>query len=183
MRIQDQARPDEVAGLGIAFMAGGIYFILVGINVLPTPEAGAGAPPFIIFGAGLAFVLAGLNCMVRARSGNIRRESVGADRTPRWTRLSHRMFAIGLAGTMSIIGVWIAYGSGPRVFGASGPLAGISPAGEMLGRSVFALAAVIAWIYAIALSIGAVRRLFGDSEIAATQHDSSTPDSKAPTSR
>ena len=51
-------------------------------------------------------------------------------------------------------------GSGPRAFSLSAPFVEMQTAGEMVGRIVFALGAVIVWIYIIALTVGTVRKLF-----------------------
>ena len=159
-----QASPHEVIGVGIAFGVAGLYFMLGAAGYLPMPETNG--PTAIIFCAGLAFVFAGLTCVVRARSSALDRlhiESEMADTAPRWTGVSTRMLAIGAAGALAIIGSWVAIGSGPRAFSLSAPLAEMQTAGEAVGRSVFALGAVIAWISAIALSIGTARKFFGSS--------------------
>ena len=71
------------------------------------------------------------------------------------------MLGIGIAGALATIGTWIAIGSGPRAFNLSAPLVEMQTAGEMIGRTVFGLGAVIVWIYMIALTVGTVRKLFG----------------------
>ena len=85
------------------------------------------------------------------------------DSAPRWTKLSYRVLAIGIAGALATIGSFIAIGSGPRAFTWSAPFVEMQTAGEMVGRTVFALGAVIVWIYAIALTVGTVRKLFDRS--------------------
>jgi hypothetical protein len=118
------------------------------------------SPAAIVFCAGAAFLFAGLTCMVRARTGMLNIETEVPDGAPRWTKLSYRVLAIGLAGALATIGTFIAIGSGPRAFTFSAPFAEVQTAGELVGRSVFALVAVIVWIYAIALTVGTVRKLF-----------------------
>ena len=162
MRIQEPASPTDVLGLGIAFAAGGGYFILVAMGVLPQPsESVARAPTAIIVAIGLAFLFAGLTCVVRARVGATALDSDLPAGAPRWARLSYRALAIGTAGALATIGAWIAIGSGPRLFGGS--IDGLSPAGETIGRAVFALGTVIALIYVLALTVGTVRKFFGRS--------------------
>jgi hypothetical protein len=154
-----QASPQATAGLGIAFAAAGLYFMLVGAGVLRPPSE-TNSPMAIVFCAGLAFLFAGLTCMLRARAGMPDHVSEMPDSAPRWAKLSYRMLAIGVAGALATIGTWIAIGSGPRAFDMSGPFSGLDTAGETLGRAVFGLGAVIVWIYVIALTVGTVRRLF-----------------------
>src|SRR4029079_18248873 len=118
MRSQEPASAADVLGVGIAFAAGGGYFILVEMGVLPQPsESVAQAPTAIIVAIGLAFLFAGLTCVVRARSGATALDGDLPDNAPRWTRLSYRALAIGTAGALAIIGAWVAIGSGPRAFG------------------------------------------------------------------
>ena len=98
--------------------------------------------------------------MVRARAGMTDMQSEVPDSAPRWTKLSYRVLAIGTAGALATIGTWIAIGSGPRAFSLSAPLVEMQTTGEMIGRTVFGLGAVIVWIYVIALTVGTVRKLF-----------------------
>jgi len=101
--------------------------------------------------------------MVRARAGMTDTQSVVPDGAPGWTKASYRVLAIGTAGALATIGTWIAIGSGPRAFSLSAPLVEVQTAGEMIGRTVFGLGAVIAWIYVIVLTISTVRKLFDRS--------------------
>jgi hypothetical protein len=82
------------------------------------------------------------------------------DNAPTWLKLSYRAFGIGVAGALAIIGTWIAIGSGPRAFNLSAPLVEMQTTGEIVGRVVFGLGAVITWIYVIALAVVTMRKLF-----------------------
>ena len=126
--------------------------------MLPMPESNS--PAFIAFCAGAAFLFAGLTCVVRARAGMLNIESEVPDSAPRWTKVSYRMLAIGIAGALATIGTWVAIGSGPRAFSLSAPFVEMQTTGELIGRTVFGLGAVIVWIYVIALTVGTVRKLF-----------------------
>ena len=160
MSIQDrpgqsvtQASPHDVIGVGIAFSAAGLYVMLGTAGYVPMPESNS--PAFIGFCAGAAFLFAGLTCMVRAHAGILNIESV-----PRRTPVSYRMLAIGATGALAIIGTFVAIGSGPRAFNLSAPFVEMQAAGDVVGRSVFGLGAVIVAIYVIALTVGTVRKLF-----------------------
>ena len=86
-----QASPHEIIGVGIAFSVAGLYFMLGAAGYLPMPETNG--PTAIIFCAGLAFVFAGLTCVVRARASALNMlniESEIADTAPRWMGLSTR---------------------------------------------------------------------------------------------
>ena len=156
MRIQDQASPHDVIGVGLAFSVAGLYFMLGAAGYLPMPETNG--PSFIVGCAGAAFLFAGLTCMVRARAGALAGESNLPDSTPAPLRLSYRMFAIATAGALATISTWVAIGSGPRLFNVSSVIGETSTAGESIGRTVFALGAVIVWIYLSALTVGTVRK-------------------------
>ena len=111
MGVPDKASSADLVGLGIACAAGGVYFMLVGLGVLPEPgDTTAHAPAAIIVAAGLAFVFAGLTCVVRAKAGMSDRQDDVPDSAPLWTRLAYRALGIGVAGALAIIGTWIAIG-------------------------------------------------------------------------
>ena len=152
-----QASPHDVAGVGLAFVAGGLYFIVGAAGYLPMPETNG--PNFLGYCVGAAFLFAGLTCFVRARAGLADHESDVPDSAPTWIKLSYRVFGIGVAGALAIIGTWIAIGSGPRAFSLSAPFVEMQTTGEVIGRVVFGLGAVITWIYAIALTVGTVRKM------------------------
>jgi hypothetical protein len=153
-----QASPQDVIGVGATFSAAGLYFMLGAAGYVPMPEANS--PAIIVFCAGLAFLFAGLTCMVRARAGMLNMESDVPASALHWTQVSYRMLAIGVAGAMATIGTWIAIGSGPHAFSLSAPLVEMQTTGEVLGRTVFGLGAVIVWIFVIAFVIGTVRKMF-----------------------
>ncbi len=151
-----QASPHEVIGVGVAFSAAGLYFMLGAAGYLPMPEANG--PAFIVFCAGATFLFAGLTCMVRARACVTGSQSDIPASAPRWTQVSYRVLAIGASGALATIGTWVAIGSGPRAFSLSAPFIEMQTTGEMIGRTVFGLGAVIVWIYVIALTVGTVRK-------------------------
>lgn len=153
-----RARPADVVGLGVAFAAAGLYFVLAGIDILPFP-GGTQTPGAIIVCAGLAFLFAGLTCFVRAKAGMTDSQDDVPATAPLWLALSYRAFGIGVAGALALIGTWIAIGTGPRAFNISGPIGEMHTTGEVIGRSVFALGAVIVWIYVLVLTVGTLRKL------------------------
>jgi hypothetical protein len=175
MRTPDQSSPADLIGIGIAFAAAGLYFILVGLGALPPPSATNG-PPFVIVCAGLAFLLAGGICVLRARAGMNDRQSEMPESAPRWMQVCYRAAGIAVAGALATIGTWIAIGSGPRAFTMSGPFFEMRTAGEAIGRSVFGLGAVIVWIYVIALTVGTVRKFFGASTVIPAEPRSGAPE-------
>ncbi len=154
------ASRSDIVGIGIAFTLAGLYFILVAMDVLP-PPGDTSAPAAVVFCAGLAFLFAGGTCMVRAKAGMADHESDVPEKAPRWLKLSYRALGIGVAGALAAIGTWIAIGGGPRAFSVSAPFVEMRTTGEVVGRTVFGLGAIIVWIYVIALTVGTVRKFFG----------------------
>jgi hypothetical protein len=150
-----QASPQDVVGVGIAFSAAGLYFVLGAAGYLPMPDGNG--PSFLGFCVGAAFLFAGVTCMARARSGLAEHEVGVPDTAPRGIKLSTRMLAISAAGALATIGTWIALASGPHAFNVS---RSIPTTGDLIGRAVFALGTVIVWIVVIALTVNTVRRLF-----------------------
>ena len=157
-----QAPAADGIGFGIALAATGAYFILVGFGIFPVPggEDALHAPLAIIVFAGAAFLLGGIALGIRARAGANDRDSELPVSAPPWTHIAYRITGIATAGSLAAIGTWIAIGSGPRAFTVSGPMVEMQTAGQTIGRTVFALGAVIVWIYMIALTVQTVRKLF-----------------------
>jgi len=75
-----QASAHEVAGFGVAMSVAGLYFMLGATGYAPMPEGNS--PAFIAFCAGVAFLFAGLTCMVRARAGMTDMQSEAPDGAP-----------------------------------------------------------------------------------------------------
>jgi hypothetical protein len=98
--------------------------------------------------------------LVRAKAGLKDHQDDVPDGAPLRLKLAYRALGIGASGSLALIGTWIAIGSGPREFTMSAPFGEMRTAGELIGRSVFGLGAVIVWIYVVALTVGTVRKLF-----------------------
>jgi hypothetical protein len=175
-RAAPQASPHDVIGLGVAFSIAGLYVTLGAAGYLPMPETNG--PSAIVFCAGLAFLFAGLTCVVRARAGMSDAQSEVPDTAPRWTKLSYRVLAIGTAGALATIGSFIAIGSGPRAFSLSAPFVEMQTSGELVGRTVFGLGAVIIWIYVIALTVGTVRELLDRPSVIPGRREAANPESR-----
>jgi hypothetical protein len=160
MSPEQQLSPAEGLGLGLAFVATGLYFILVAFGLLPPPdEAAARGPAVLVFCAGVAFVTAGIVVAVRAKAVADHRNGDLAADLPLWSHPSYRVAGIATAGSLAAIGTWIAIGSGPRSFMVAGPFLEMRTMGEAIGRTLFGLGAVVVWIYVIALTVGTVRKL------------------------
>lgn len=154
MSMQSQASPHDVIRVGTAFSAVGCYLMLGTAGLVPMPETGG--PSFIVFGAGLAFLFAGLTCFVRARNGLLHEQPVALHgRRPSL----HRAAVIATAGTFVMIVAFAAIAARPRDIGLSLPFAHMQTTGETVGRTIVTLGTVIAWIVLIGWTVNAVRRL------------------------
>lgn len=166
MSVQDQpgnlsvreASPHEVAGLGIALSLAGLYFMLGSLGVLPMPDADG--PAFLVFAAGAAFLFAGLFCLGCARTEMTDHQTPPIEAAPGWVALSYQALSIGVLGAVATVGTWAAINSGPHTFSASSQFVSAQTTGDLIGRTVFGLGAVIVWICVIALTVSTVRKLF-----------------------
>ncbi len=165
MSVQDQpgnlspreALPHEVAGLGIALSLAGLYFMLGSIGVLPMPDADG--PAVMVFAAGVAFLFAGLCCLVCARTEMADNLTTLPEASAGRIKLSYQALGIGVLGAFATIATWVAISSGPRAFTMSAPHGAVQTTGDLVGRSVFGLGAVTIWIVVIALTVSTVRKL------------------------
>ena len=166
MRTQETcASPPIVSGIGIAFALGRRLFHAGRHGACcPMPGDDARARRSSSSAPDWPSCSPGLTCVVRAKAGmNDQRERAAADSAPRWTQAVLSGPRHRVAGALATIGTWIAIGSGPRAFDVSGPFVEMHTTGELIGRTVFGLGAVIVWIYVIALTVGTVRKFFGRS--------------------
>ena len=158
----DRASPYEIVGLGCAFVAAGLYFMLGSGGLLPMPEANG--PAFVVFCAGAAFLFAGTYlhgarqgrhaatirpmCPDHAAPGSSWPIACSASAWPARSRPSAPGSRSARARVRSPCPV---------------PFGEMQTSGQTLGRTVFGLGAVIVWIYVIALTVGTVRKLFNRS--------------------
>jgi len=137
-----------------AVVRGALLHARLNRPLLPMPDADG--PAFVIFAAGVAFLFAGLLCFIRARTGMKDNQTSLPEDSPGRIKLSYQMLGIGVFGAFATIGTWVAIGSGSRNFTVSSPLGAMQTTGDLVGRTVFGLGAVIVWICVIALTISTV---------------------------
>ena len=160
---QPLSRSTTVAIGAIAAAAGG-YFILVSLGMVPPPgRRNPHDPLWIVFCAGLAFLLGGLAVVNGALAGA--REGELPPNAPRWVRLTQYVMGLAITACLAATGTWIALGAGPRSFSMSGPLFDTTGVGEMIGRTAFGIGALITWLCLIALAINGAGKLFGRRRI------------------
>jgi hypothetical protein len=155
---EKQERPPR--WIGFLCTGIGLYFMLVGLGLLPVPGGPRNmhAPLWVGFAAGLTFFLAGLALLVQVFGRANERGELPAD-APAWMKASQHVFVILIFAAFASIGTWIAIGPGDRKFGGNVPLTG-APA-EYVGRAAFGFGALLCWLGTLAMINRARRKLFG----------------------
>ena len=158
------SRRTLIACGALAAAAGG-YIILISLGVVPPPgEKNPHAPHWLVFCAGLAFVLAGVALAVRACAGDASAGGELPAGAPRWLRAKQYILVMAIIACFAAIGSFIAFGPGPRSFGISLPFIDMR-GGAVIGRIVFGIGAVILWMCLIGFAIGGARKLIGKGKV------------------
>ena len=152
------ARADRgLLAIGAVIAAGGFYFMLVGLSLVPPPSH-SDAPGWIAFCAGLVFFCAGISVLVRGFLGlSDKVADLPAD-TPVAIKAIYALSGLILVASLACIGTWIAIGSGPRQFSMSGPISGTL--GENIGRAMFGFGAIVTWLIVIAMARTSAKKIF-----------------------
>ncbi len=144
--------------IGVTFGGGGLYFMLVGLGLAPSPSTLYG-PNWIALVVGLVFFAAGLSVSVRGFLGvadsqpDLPPDAPAAAVAVQW--IAALTIIVGLAS----IGTWIAIGPGERTFSMMLPAKG--SLGETVGRVAFGVGAAITWLMAIAVALKGLRKFLG----------------------
>jgi hypothetical protein len=136
--------------VGALAAAVGLYFTLAGLGLVPPPGK-ANAPGWIVVCAGLVFLFGGAAAILGGLSGADGRTGELPASAPRWLRAGQSLLGVVITTCFGLIGTWIAIGPGDRKFTGSFPI------GEIGGRVVFGIGAVMVWLFAIALARRAAR--------------------------
>ncbi|MGD8276714.1 MAG: hypothetical protein PVH00_01755 [Gemmatimonadota bacterium] len=143
------ARPGSGAagrliGSLIAIAAGG-FIVAIALDVIHAPPESFHAPRWVVAAAGSVFVLAGILLLAGDGDSGFRRFMVAVLVT---------VFALPFD--------WVAFGPGPREFSGSAGVGGVGVAGrvgELSGRVVFGIGAVVLDLLALFAWIRFLRRL------------------------
>jgi hypothetical protein len=161
MSTQQPAMSREMLWIGAGATAAGLYFMLVGLAVLPVPggRSNLHGPLWIALLIGIAVCLAGVCAFIqgigRAKAG----DDLPAD-APQWMRVAQYLIGVMLFAAFAMIGSWVAFGSGDRAF--SGSFMWFDGAtNAAIGRTAFGIGAVITWLATIAFAVAGARKLRG----------------------
>ena len=158
------SRRTLIACGALAAAAGG-YVILISLGVVPPPgEKNPHAPHWLVFCAGLAFVLAGVALAVRACAGDPRPGAELPPDAPRWLHATQYLLVMAIIACFAAIGSFIAFAPGPRSFGISLPFMEMR-GGAVIGRIAFGIGAVILWLCLIGFAVSGARKLIGRRKV------------------
>lgn len=150
----------EILFIGTVATAFGLYFILVGMTVLPIPGGPQNlhAPLWIVFCAGLAFLLAGIAVLMHGTGATDNNGELPAG-APQWLRVFQYLIGVTIFVCFGAIASWVAFAPGPREFSATG-MGVEGPVGAMAGRIAFGLGAIVIWLCTIAVVVSGARKLW-----------------------
>jgi len=159
------ASRNEMILIGVLATMAGLYFVLVGMGVLPIPGGPSRlhAPLWIIVCAGLIFLFAGSAVLMQG-IGKANASGMLPPGTPFWLHVAQHLIVIGIFACFAMIGSWIAVFGEARQFSGSLSFFGLAlgfDKGVATARIAFGIGALICWIGTIALAVSATRKLFG----------------------
>ena len=153
------ATKTEILALGFIAAGIGLYFMLVGLGLLPIPGGPKNlhAPLWVVFAAGLAFALAGIAVLMHGfgYTNNDGEPPAGA---PRWVPVFQYLMGLAIFASFGAIASWIAFVPGPREFTGSG-FGAEAPVSAIVGRVGFGIGAIIIWLATIAVAVSGARKL------------------------
>jgi hypothetical protein len=144
--------------IGMVIGGGGLYFVLVGIDVLPPPSH-TDAPGWIVIFCGLIFFAAGISLLVRGWLGLDDKVQDLPEETPAAVKTVYSLSGLTIVVALASIGTWIAFGSGERHFSGSGVISGT--VGESIGRTMFGIGAILCWLIVVVMARASARTIFG----------------------
>lgn len=80
-------------------------------------------------------------------------------RAPLWLRIGGLVLAVALYASFALLATWTAFGPGPPSFASFAALLPAGNAGELAGRCVIGIGALIAWTLTLLLAAAGVFRL------------------------
>jgi hypothetical protein len=154
------ATRNEILLIGVIATTVGLYFMLVGMTLLPIPGGPKNlhGPLWIVFCAGLAFLLAGIAVLMHG-TGHTDNNGELAPGVPQWLRVFQYLSGVMIFACFGAIASWIAFAPGPREFSASG-MGVTGPVSGTAGRIAFGLGAIVIWLCTIAVAVAGARKLW-----------------------
>ncbi len=158
MSAEQQATPREGRVIGAVCAAVGLYFMAVGLSVLPPPgESSPKDPLWIAFVAGLVFLLGGAGILVQAYGKASAQGELPAD-APRWMRAVQYLILVAIFASFALLGSYVAIGGDPQKFSGGIPFVGHGT-NISIARVAFGIGAIICWLATIAAAVQGVRKV------------------------
>jgi hypothetical protein len=159
MSAQEPATPRDIRWIGAVAAVAGLYFMLVGLGLLPVPGGPRNlhGPLWLVLLVGLAFFLAGVAVLVQVVGHANAGGDLPAD-APLWLRVAQYLIGVTLFACFAMIGSWVAFGGGPRAFSGSF-LVFDGATNVTIGRVAFGIGAVIIWLATVAFAVVGARKL------------------------
>ena len=159
MADQKAQAPDRMLlAIGTLCVAAGIYFGMIGFGIVRPPSKVNG-PLWLVLCAGLVFAAGGAVVIVRGALGMDDKEQDLPANSPRWLKVVCWLAGLLTVASLAAIGSWIAIGGGPREFSMSGAISG--SVGEGIGRVMFGIGAIMAWLMVVAFARSGAKKIFG----------------------
>ena len=168
MTSQPQMSPRVAVVAGLLCAAFGTVIILAGLGVLPLKAApDVQGSPWVVVCAGLMFAFLGAALIVGfAVAGGSGPDGDLPAGTPFSVRSVQYFLGLSIAGCLTAIFSWVAFGPGERHFSTTLVLPFMArggASGETSGRVVFGIAAGLLWLFVVSLGIIGARRLLRDA--------------------
>lgn len=148
----------EMVWIGAGAAAVGVYFMLVGVGLLPIPggKRNLHSPLWVVLCAGIPFFFGGLTVFLQG-IGKIDHNGETASGAPAW-RIIQYLMGVTIFACFALVGTWIALAGESGQFSAS--LAGSRVAiSAIVARTAFGVGAVISWLCTIGYAVSGVRKL------------------------
>jgi hypothetical protein len=153
-----KSRGWTLLAIGTAVGGGGLYFVLVGIGLLPAPSR-TYAPGSVIVCCGLVFFATGISVLVRGWLGLDDKVQELPEESPAAIKIVYSLSGLTAVAALAGVGTWVAFGTGERHFSVSGPISG--PVGDGIGRIVFGIGAILTWLIVVVMARASARKIFG----------------------
>jgi hypothetical protein len=161
MSAQTPATPKEMYFIGALAAAAGLYFMLVGLGILPVPGGPRNlhAPLWVVALAGLAFFLGGAAVLIQALGRANASGDLPSD-APLWLRVVQYLIGVAIFLSFALMGSWVAIGGDLRQFSGGVPFFS-GPTNVTIARVGFGFGAIICWLGTIAIMVSGARKLLG----------------------
>ncbi len=147
---------------GLLAAAIGLFYMLFSFGVIRASGHAASQGSILLgFCVGLAFFAGGLAVVIQSIEGAAAAPDGSLSPTiPTWARLAMHVLALAVTVCLAAIGLWVAFGPGPRGFATSVPFLGHRIT-ELAGRAAFGFGAVLICLVLLVIAFEGVVRLLG----------------------